>query len=197
MKHTLKILTCLSTLIIVAGLTSVTGQTMQPQGAPPMGPQRAFGGDPIRQLNLTPEQREQIRVIREANREERAAINQRVRETNRVLEETLDTENPDESVIEQRVREAAAAQAAAMRIRIISEVKIRRVLTPDQRALLRTLRRQAHEARGERRLEGLEDRQKRREDRTLRLRERRKNMSPLFARPGPTTRPGAIRRPTP
>ena len=184
----LQILTFLATLVLVC-VVSVAGQTMQPQAAPQMPPPGPFGGDPIRELNLTPEQREQIRVIRETNREERAAINQRVRETNRALEEVLDTESPDESAVEQRVREAAAAQAAAMRMRIISEVKIRRVLTPEQRVLLRGMRKQAHEARGERRRENLEQRQQRREDRSLRLRERRKITGPLFRRPDTPRRP--------
>ena len=190
MKHKLQIFTVLATLFFVS-VISVAGQTMQPQAAPQMPPPGPFGRDPIRQLNLTPEQQEQIRVIREANREERAAINQRVRETNRALEEVLDTENPDESVVEQHVREAAAAQAAAMRMRIVSEVKIRRVLTQEQRVVLRGMRKQAHEARGERRLENLEQREKRREDRSLRMRERRKITDPLFRRPD------APRRPTP
>ena len=190
MKHKLRMLTFLATLLF-SGVVSATGQTMQPQAGPPMPPQRPFGGDPIRQLNLTPEQREQIRVLREANREERATVNQRVRETNRALEEVLDSDSPDESVVEQRVREAAAAQAAAMRMRIINEVKIRRVLTLEQRVLLRGMRKHAQEARGERRLENLEQRQKRREDRSLRLREQRKITGPLLRRPA------APRRPTP
>ncbi|HYJ86584.1 MAG TPA: periplasmic heavy metal sensor [Pyrinomonadaceae bacterium] len=185
MKHTLQILTLMATLLLV-GVVSAAGQAMQPQGAPPMPPQGRFGADPIRQLNLTPEQREQIRLLREANREERATINQRVRETNRALEEVLDTDSPDESVVEQRVREAAAAQAAAMRMRIVSEVKIRRVLTAEQRVLLKSLRKQAHEARGG---ERLEERQKRREDRSLRLREQRKLTGPLFRRPAAPKRP--------
>ncbi len=190
MKHKLQILTFLAALLFV-GVPSATGQTMQPQDAPPMPPQRPFGGDPIRQLNLTPEQREQIRVLKEASREERATVNQRVRETNRALQEVLDTDSPDESVVEQRLREAAAAQAAAMRMRIISEVKIRRVLTSEQRVLLKSLRKQAQEGRGERRLENREQRQNRREDGSLRLREQRKMTGPLFRSP-----PGP-RRPTP
>lgn len=189
MKHRLQILIFLATLVFVC-VISVAGQTMQGQSAPQMPPGPS-GGDPIRQLNLTPEQRDQIRLIREANREERATINQRVRETNRSLEEALDTDSPDELLVEQRVREAAAAQASAMRMRIISEVKIRRVLTPEQRVLLRGLRKQAQEARGERRRENLEQRQRRRDDRSLRLREPRKMTGPLFRRPA------APRRPTP
>ena len=76
------------------------------------------GGDPIRQLNLTPEQREQIRSIRQQMSMERAAINQRVAEANRALEAALDSDNPDEAAVEQKMRELAAAQADAMRMRI-------------------------------------------------------------------------------
>ena len=72
---------------------------------------RRGGGDPIRELNLTAEQREQIRLIREQNRAERATINQRVRETNRALEEALESDNPDQSVLEQRIQEVSVAQA--------------------------------------------------------------------------------------
>ncbi len=189
MKHKLPILAFLAMMTIFAGAVPVAGQAMQPQMAPPVPSQRPLGGDPIQQLNLTPEQREQIRVIREENRDERATINQRVREANRALEQVLDTDNPVESAVEERVREAAAAQAAAMRMRIMSEVRIRRVLTQDQRVLLRMLRRQALEARGERRQENLERRQKRRQSDSLRLRERRRNRAPLFPRTDAPRRP--------
>ena len=100
-KHSGRILTLLALLTVIgfpATLASVSGQsTQQPAAAPE--PQQ--GGDLIRQLNLTPEQREQIRAIREDKQTERAAVNQRLRESNRALEEALDTDNPDEVVIEQ------------------------------------------------------------------------------------------------
>jgi Spy/CpxP family protein refolding chaperone len=92
-----------------------------------------------------PEQRQKIRAIRESQREERAMINQRLREANLALEQALDADNPDDALIEQRVRDAAAAQAASMRMRILTEVKIRRVLTQEQLATLRQLRLQARE----------------------------------------------------
>jgi Spy/CpxP family protein refolding chaperone len=92
-----------------------------------------------------PEQRQKIRAIRESQREERAMINQRLREANIALEQALDADNPDDALIEQRVRDAAAAQAASMRMRILTEVKIRRVLTQEQLATLRQLRLQARE----------------------------------------------------
>lgn len=110
------------------------------QTEPEPEPQRAPMGDPIRELNLTPEQRAQIREIRQENQEERATINRRLRQANQVLEQTLDEDNPDEDLVERRVREVALLQAAQMRLRVLSEVRIRRVLTAEQRALLRRFR---------------------------------------------------------
>jgi Spy/CpxP family protein refolding chaperone len=93
-----------------------------------------------------PEQRRRIRAIREETRNERAAINQRLREANIALEQALDAKNPDDALLEQRLRDAAAAQAASMRMRILTEVRIRRVLTQEQIATLRALRQEARGA---------------------------------------------------
>ena len=112
----------------------------QQQGPPPVD-------DPVRELNLSPEQREKIRALREQTRDERAAINQRLRATNRALEEVLDSDNPNEAVIEERLRDVAQAQAASMRMRVLTEFRIRRVLTPEQLITLRTLRQNARSAR--------------------------------------------------
>ncbi len=181
MKHNPKILTSLAALAFSAAIafSSVSyGQTPQPQ---PGSPQPQHGGaleDPIRQLNLTPEQREQIRSIRQQTNLERAAINQRVGEANRALEAALDSDNPDEAAVEQRMRDLATAQADAMRMRISTEVKIRRVLTVEQRTILRSLRQQAREMRRER-LEVRDQRQRRREERQNILRNQRNGLGPL------------------
>ena len=119
-----------------------------PQGPPP---ERQLD-DPIQQLKLSPEQRQQIRAIREEMRDERAAVNQRRREANQALDDALDADQPDEALVEQRLRELAAAQAAQMRINTLTEVRIRRVLTPEQRAVLRELR-QAMQFRRQRQME--------------------------------------------
>ncbi|HYN25260.1 MAG TPA: Spy/CpxP family protein refolding chaperone [Pyrinomonadaceae bacterium] len=153
--------------------------------------QRPPGDDPIRELNLTPEQRERIRAIREQLQAERAAINQRLRETNRALEEALDADNPDESVVEQRLRDVAAAQAASMRMRVLSEVRIRRVLNPEQLAILRTLR---QNARGFRRGRQQDNIFRRREgvDGQRGLPNQRNGLGPRFPRrgdPQPSPRP--------
>ena len=67
-----------------------------PQSLPPEQQQQQgnFGGDSIRQLNLTPEQREQIRAIARATKLSAAGINQRVREAKSCLEEALDATIP-------------------------------------------------------------------------------------------------------
>lgn len=152
MKHTFNVLFVIVMLACLAAVQIVSGQTpqQQQQQQTPETQQGNFGGDPIRQLNLTPEQREQIRAIRESNKIERAAIGQRVREANQALEEALDSDEPDEAVVEQRMRDLGAAQSAAMRMRILTEVRIRRVLTREQLVILRGLRLQARRTERER-----------------------------------------------
>lgn len=180
MKHNGRLLTLLALLGFLAAYP-VHGQTPQQQQAAPETQQGPAGGDPIRQLNLTPEQREQIRSIREHNKQERAQINDRVRDSNRALEEALNSDNPDEAIVDQRVRDVAAAQAAAMRMRILTEVRIRRVLTVEQRNILRSLQQQAKETRRERLQVAPEERQQRREERRS-LQNQRNGIGPLLPR---------------
>lgn len=178
MRHNGKFLTLLAVLVFFAAVPSASGQVgQQPAPAPELQP--GGGGDPIRQLNLTPEQRVQIRSIREQNKEERAAINQRLRETNQALDEALNAEDPVEGVIEQRVRDVAAAQAAAMRMRVLTEIRIRRVLTLEQRRILRSLQDQARESRQERRLDNAVERRRQRQEQNRGLQNQRNTLGPL------------------
>jgi len=101
--------------------------------------------DPILQLRLTPDQRQRVRMILEENKTERQSINRRVREANVALDQALDAETPDENVIEQRINDFAAAQTAQTRMRIHTEMKIRRELTPEQLITLRRLRLQVRD----------------------------------------------------
>jgi len=101
--------------------------------------------DPITQLQLTPDQRQRVRMILEENKGERQSINRRVREANVALDQALDADRTDENVIEQRINDLATAQAAQTRLRIHTEMKIRRELTPEQLATLRRLRLQVRD----------------------------------------------------
>ena len=96
--------------------------------------------DPILQLNLTPEQRQRIRILTQQTRDERQLTNRRVREANIALDQALDAEPVDENLIEQRINELTAAQAAQTRLRIHMELRIRRLLYPEQLATLKRLR---------------------------------------------------------
>lgn len=167
-------------------LVARPGVTQQPQQTDAQQPGPVE--DPIRQLNLTAEQREKIRTITEDKKLERVEINQRLREANRRLQEALDSDNPDEAVVEQRLREVAAAQAAQMRMRVLTEVRIRRVLSTEQQDRLRILRRQA---RRERQLENLNG-NRRQLARPGALTNQRDGLEPLSPRQG-----GAQRRQRP
>jgi len=114
-------------------LTSINTANAQEAPATPVE-------DSINQLHLTPEQRQRIRLLFEENKTERQTTNRRLREAQMALTQALDAEPTDESVIDQRVNELAAAQAAQMRMRIQIELKIRRELSPDQLATWRRLR---------------------------------------------------------
>jgi Spy/CpxP family protein refolding chaperone len=145
----------------------------------PENQQSGPGGDPIRDLNLSPEQRERIRAIREEQRDERAAINQHLRETNRALEEVLDSDNPSEALIEKHLRDVAEAQAASLRMRVATEMKVRKVLTPEQLTTLRMLRQNARDVRRERQIENNQRRRERIERRGL---PSRNSIAPVFPR---------------
>jgi len=101
--------------------------------------------DPIEQLGLSPQQRQAIRQIVNENKDERQMTNRRVREANVALDQALDAEPSDENLIEQRINELASAQAAQLRMRIHTEMRIRRVLRPEQIATLRRLRLQVRD----------------------------------------------------
>ena len=96
--------------------------------------------DPILQLNLTPEQRQKIRTLTQETRDERQATNRRLREANAALDQALEADPIDENLVEQRINELTLAQAAQTRMRIHMELRIRRLLQPEQLATLKRLR---------------------------------------------------------
>lgn len=128
-------------LLAVVLLFTGTGPAYAQDAPPP-------AVDQIEQLNLTPEQRQKIRMIFEETKVQRQLINRRVREANIALDHALDAEPVDEALVEQRINELANAQAAQLRMRIQTEMKIRRELRPEQLATLRQLRLQVRDFRG-------------------------------------------------
>jgi Spy/CpxP family protein refolding chaperone len=96
-------------------------------------------GGLLRILNLTPEQRARIGAIRRETEPQGRLLGARLREARRALDEAIYAAAPDEAVIEERVRELGAAQTALVRLRSLTELRIRRVLSPEQLHAFRRL----------------------------------------------------------
>ena len=106
----------------------------------PMGPGRGFGrGGPLlalRGLDLTEEQRNQIRAIREAEREGRQGPTAEA-QLHRDLQAALFADAPDAGRIAELQQQLQRAQEERLAHRIAVEQKIAAVLTPEQRAQVR------------------------------------------------------------
>jgi len=108
----------------------------------------------LSQLNLSAEQVAQMRQIREQSVPQAQALTRRFNQARRALDEAIYADALDESLVEQRARELAEAQAAVIRNRAQTELRVRRVLTPEQLQTFRDLRfRARQQKRIERRLE--------------------------------------------
>jgi Spy/CpxP family protein refolding chaperone len=125
-----------------------------PEGRP-NGPmqERRGDGDLISRLNLTPEQIKRIREIRQQSAEEWRTTRQRMGRAQRALDEAIYSDTANEAEIEARANEFGAAQTAIARLRALVELRIRRVLTPEQLNILRDMRAEALQRDRERRRE--------------------------------------------
>ena len=94
-------------------------------------------------LNLTPEQLTQLREIRRESEVEARNLGRRLRLARRALDEAIYADALDERAIEERARELSAAQSALVRLRTQTELRVRRVLTPEQLQTFRQLRQRA------------------------------------------------------
>jgi len=97
----------------------------------------------LMRLNLTPEQYRQLREIRRQSEPEMRALGRRLGLARRALDEAIYADALNEALVEERSREVAAAQAALGRLRALTELRVRRVLTPEQLQAFRELRQQA------------------------------------------------------
>jgi protein CpxP len=95
-----------------------------------------FGGPMalLRQLDLTDEQRAQVRQVMDSHRDEQRAIGERVMAAHRAQEDAVTAAQFDEQVVRSKSAELAAveADAAVLQAKVHSEVFA--VLTPEQQA---------------------------------------------------------------
>lgn len=119
-------------------------QDLSPRQNAPQASANA-SGNLLQQLNLTPEQRAQIREIRQESRDEMAAAVKALRQAQRVLDHSIYQDQTEESIVRERARAVSAAQTEVVRMRAITEFKVSRVLTPDQLRVFRNLREKARQ----------------------------------------------------
>jgi Spy/CpxP family protein refolding chaperone len=173
---------------VVAAVTTtayVHGQTQDGPGAPPPherrgpggpggfgfggpgGPGGRFGGPLalLRQLDLSEEQRAQVRQVMEGHRDELRAVGERLRAAHQAQEVAVTAAQFDEGAVRARSAELAAveADAAVLHARVHSEVFA--VLTPEQQAKAAELKAQ-RQARVEQMRERIRERIKTRGQRT-------------------------------
>lgn len=150
------------TFVLVSLCVAVAGQTPPTQNATaPAQPQAAPGNQfsDLRELNLTPDQIQKIRAINLGLRDERQTAGMKLRQAQRALAEAIESTTPNESLIEQRSREVAEAQANTIRLRSLTEARILQVLSPEQRIKLKEIRQRNLALRNGRQQEGVGPRQ--------------------------------------
>lgn len=139
-------------LFAAVGLGQDTKPTeSQPQDAPRSAVNQSpdVRANVLRQLGLSPEQVQQIRRATVARKPQMDAAQTRLREANRSLDEAIYADVVDEVVFRERLKEAQLAQAEVAKIRFMSELAVRRILTPDQLVRFRELRERFEKAREE------------------------------------------------
>ena len=95
----------------------------------------------LRTLGLSRAQMMQVRRVNQARKPQVDAAQGRLRDANRALDEAIYADNFDQSSFDSRLKELQAAQADLARLRFTSEMNIRKILTPEQLARFRDLRR--------------------------------------------------------
>jgi len=132
-------------LLFTLSISIAAQNTQQQQNAGDAGlPTQTTQADQmLGPLNLTQDQIQKIRAINAELKDERQAANFRLRMAQRALREAIQSPTPDETVVEQRSKEVADAQANTIRLRSLTETRVLQVLTPEQRMKLRELRQQA------------------------------------------------------
>ena len=132
----------LAFLLFPLRAAAVAQEQQEPQApASPQNPARAL--NLMQRLNLSREQRQQLREIRRQSEPEVRAQTRRVRLARRALDEAIYADPVDDALVEQRSRELSAAQSTLISLRASTELKIRRVLTDEQLRLFRNLRQEA------------------------------------------------------
>ena len=111
---------------------------------------RGMAGLPLRGLDLTDAQRQQVRSIVEARQGDFKAIGERLRVAQRAQHEAVTRVPVDENEVRARVNELAAVQADAAVLRARIHEQVYQVLTPEQQTKAKELQAEREKRRTER-----------------------------------------------
>ena len=127
-------------LLLLCAPLSLAQSAARQQPAEEATPADASAASLLSQLNLTAAQVAQMREIREQSVPQARELTRRLNQARRALDESIYSDASDEALVEQRAREVSEAQAALVRLRAQTELRVRRVLTPEQLQTFRDLR---------------------------------------------------------
>src|SRR5947209_1055585 len=130
-------------LLVLSAPAALAQNTTPAPAQQQEGAAQANPNDPVSllgQLNLSQDQIGQMRSIQSESVPQAQALTRRLNQARRALDEAIYSDNVDESLIEQRSRDVAEAQAALIHLRAQTELRVRRVLTPEQLQTFRGLR---------------------------------------------------------
>ncbi|HQZ98276.1 MAG TPA: hypothetical protein PLP21_18295 [Pyrinomonadaceae bacterium] len=99
-----------------------------------------FRTNALRQLGLSREQLQRIRVLNQERKPIMDAAQMRLRQANRALDEIIYADNASEPDFQARLKDFQLAQAEVAKIRFLNELGVRRILTQDQLIRFRRLR---------------------------------------------------------
>jgi protein CpxP len=112
------------------------GRGMMGPGGPGMrgGPGGPFGiaGLPLRELDLTDAQREQVKAVMESHRDEQKAIGDRMMTARKALRDAVESETFDEAAIRAAAGQIGAVEADAAVLQAKIRTEIFALLTPEQ-----------------------------------------------------------------
>lgn len=125
---------------ILFSIFLVSSAKSQAPGDPPMGDGNEQRPNLLRELDLSPQQIQQIRRLNQDRRPVMQETQERLREANRALDQAIYGDSENEVEIQTRLKEVHAAQFELIKNRVMNERAIRRILTPQQLARFRELR---------------------------------------------------------
>lgn len=134
-------------ILTILLITAAFGAASAQDGPPPDGRKPGVDGAPepgrlnlLRELGLSREQMQQIRRMNQERRPQMEEATRRLREANRGLDQAIYADAVNDADFQARLKEFQLAQGEVARLRFISELNVRMILTPEQLIRFRELR---------------------------------------------------------